>query len=506
MVSKSPAVRAAFGRNSAFLVVPQVPYQGVIRSVKKQFFIALTPSIRDSPSPVAPQTDSEKRSFQFYQSRTLELATEFFDSEFWGERILQLYNEEPAIKHGLLALSSMHENYERSAEDDDGSLYNSALSHYIKAISHSNTLLSKKDQSWTHLERILISCFLFICYENLTGNHRVAVMHLKNGQKILENNPLMKVENRIGLGYTQQSHNMVVIMANFSLVDFQAMAFSDENTPYDYQTSSSIIPSIEKYFKSMTTARVYMMDIMRSLLQLIDIYHRQDLDPVSFQAHHTYLGLAISDWLPAFQRLEKEMMEKDHKKVRTSMAIKMLKVHHVCARIMYDCCFGASEMAWDAHIEQFREIVDIISTTPPFDRDTYPSSTTDAAVPPTQTNLTPVPRIHPTKILWVVATRCREPTLRRRALSMMLLDHRRELAWDSLVAAKFAEVIIKEEEGLQGDLNLQVVESDITAPWEICEARRVKHVLRKMMKKEGKAEAVLCLGDNIRKGPITVYI
>jgi hypothetical protein len=49
---------------------------------------------------------------------------------------LQLSYDEPAIKHGILALNTMHENLE------SGTPGTAALFQYIRVVCHSNRLLT----------------------------------------------------------------------------------------------------------------------------------------------------------------------------------------------------------------------------------------------------------------------------------------------------------------------------------------------------------------------------
>lgn len=111
--------------------------------------------------------DAERRSFQYFRTRTSTQLSGYFVSDFWERLVPLAIHHEPAIKHAVIALASLHERYEncddsilRSNQDVIGGGY--ALQQYIKAIHEvAKPSGSIKPKNGT----VLVACILFACFE-----------------------------------------------------------------------------------------------------------------------------------------------------------------------------------------------------------------------------------------------------------------------------------------------------------------------------------------------------
>lgn len=230
---------AASFRNSSFLVVPQTVSTS---SIPKTLGL----SIESDPT--------EARSFQYFQLRTLPSWTEFFKSDLWSQKVLQLSHSEPAIKHGVLALSTMHERYENTTPIFSTDIKDSAFVQYMLAVKHSNALLKARQEGKASLEVVLIACIIFTCYENLAGNYKAADMHLQNGLRILhqhkeEMKPLPNALSRI-------------VANTLYRFDLQAMTFS-----YNYElTMVPEFPQISSTYRNNEEARDDLVGILRCMM------------------------------------------------------------------------------------------------------------------------------------------------------------------------------------------------------------------------------------------------
>lgn len=57
-------------------------------------------------------TYEERRCFEFFLTRTASQLSGFWDSDFWNCLILRATHHQPAIRHAVLALGSLHERFE----------------------------------------------------------------------------------------------------------------------------------------------------------------------------------------------------------------------------------------------------------------------------------------------------------------------------------------------------------------------------------------------------------
>lgn len=136
-------------------------------------------------------TREELRSLDFFRSRTAPILSGYFDSNFWNRLLLQVCHSEPTIRGAVMAVSSIHKQYEAVdalALEHDGlnqladANHRFALQQYNAAISSLTSRLSRKQLS---VEVLLMTCVFFICLEFLRGNEDAAIAHLQSGARIL---------------------------------------------------------------------------------------------------------------------------------------------------------------------------------------------------------------------------------------------------------------------------------------------------------------------------------
>jgi hypothetical protein len=93
--------------------------------------------------------DGERRAFVFFRTRTLRRILGERDSEFWSTSFLQLGSAEPAVKHAIVALASLHESLEpvdhfvlarRRGRSAGNNAHVLALEHYNRAIAEIGNL------------------------------------------------------------------------------------------------------------------------------------------------------------------------------------------------------------------------------------------------------------------------------------------------------------------------------------------------------------------------------
>lgn len=110
----------------------------------------------------------ERRSFHFFRNRTAPQLAGYFASEFWDYLVPLSTHYQPAIRHAVVALASLHERF----EDNDSSILSSnddiahggfALQQYNRAISCLiKPLTAGGNQA---LDVCLVACILFACFE-----------------------------------------------------------------------------------------------------------------------------------------------------------------------------------------------------------------------------------------------------------------------------------------------------------------------------------------------------
>ncbi|KAF2843634.1 hypothetical protein M501DRAFT_985734 [Patellaria atrata CBS 101060] len=410
----------------------------------------------------------ELRSLDFFRTRTMPSATEFFHSELWSQWVLQLCHSEPAIKHGILAISALHERYER-----EPSLYSPcdekdfAFVQYAQAVQHSNQLMMSPESGPSHLSKILIACVLFICYENLAGNYAVAKMHLKNGQRILLNH-LQSRKTK-----DQEQDPLGIFCLILGRLDFQAMTFSDDQSPYEYTElsrplypSTAAPPPIPERFEDLQSARDVLVSNLRWIMwtaaaqeKVLENNAQIDLEAVlgtgasdlsRLLALQKQCERNLDDWSSRFSmfmdlhsRTSSRTLVEASSSSSSSLPAQpsifnphgatILRMLALTGHTIVRGTLNGTERDWDAQIPTFCQIIDLASTLPRPQFGTALTFDTGPIIP-----------------LFLTTIKCRDPQLRRQAIRLLRNSGRREGVWESLAAARVGENVVRiEEEGVR---------------------------------------------------------
>lgn len=92
----------------------------------------------------------------------------YFPSDFWDRLVPLASFQEPALKHAVIALASLHERFE---EGDESILKSNAdiaeggfaLQQYTRAIRH--LIRPCENNLKPNLDTSLVACVLFACFE-----------------------------------------------------------------------------------------------------------------------------------------------------------------------------------------------------------------------------------------------------------------------------------------------------------------------------------------------------
>ena len=123
------------------------------------------------PNPIlgAQGNNDERRYFDFFLKRTASQLSGFYDSDFWGCLILRATHHQPAIRHAVLALGSLHERFEAGDRSVVNPIWDKteggfALKQYNYAIQQ---LIKYTNEGQKAVDVCLIACILFACFEVL---------------------------------------------------------------------------------------------------------------------------------------------------------------------------------------------------------------------------------------------------------------------------------------------------------------------------------------------------
>lgn len=127
----------------------------------------------------------EQRAIHFFQCRTILQLAWFCDLPFWNRSVLQAAAADSAIRHAVMALSSVHESFAKS-ENSENIASEFASREYGLAIADHLARLQEVERRNDGMESYLTSCVLFICIEMLLGHFQSVASLTKQAVSLLQ--------------------------------------------------------------------------------------------------------------------------------------------------------------------------------------------------------------------------------------------------------------------------------------------------------------------------------
>jgi hypothetical protein len=397
-----------------------------------------------SPSLDIPDDVNERRSFFYFRSRTVPDISGCFESEFWDGLIPQVSQAEPAVRHALLALSSLYEAYEFNGKPHRDlncnlaeRLTRFALHQYTKAVGLLADRLSTDQPSF---QAILISCLIFVWIEFLQHNLDTALRHLQSGLQILKD--------------LQQSSDQPRIDASlprlFTRLHTQARLHGSPTSNFNSSTSEKhlkVLNIVPCAFSSILEARNCLDAELDSIYRFMRRMYKPEFvsatiknhpfpDPLSLEAivHHHLQNLCL--WQTAFQN--SPSVSSQPPDAKHAAGIDLLQIQHASVSIMLKTLLEVSEMVFDQLTSKFERILTLaerlIQNTR--SRGILVLSFDIGVLAP----------------LFLVALKCREPIIRRKAIALLKRAPEREGIWYRDSVVEFAELKFEMEERGRGSL------------------------------------------------------
>lgn len=370
--------------------------------------------------------EEERRYFSLFHSRTAPVFAGYYDASFWDRFILQISQAEPAVHHAVVALASLHETFHCSTEYTPAS-DQYGLRQYNKSLAGLNRYMSTaKGKS---IDIVLICCILFTAFESLRGDYTTAGQHLQSGLKILSSSRQELLSSEF--------HDDIVPV--FVRLRVQAKSIIDTELTLDDPSTTRAV-SVPKRFLRLGEARTtcfrllsLVFDLCQGQVQALEKDHLHCQKQKERRAHYKSL---LDQWQVGFDDfLSQSSTSMDS---RDFSGATLLKIHHVTAALILEASSTILQCNFDRLLPQFQQIVSLAKSL-------IKATEATGVSPRTPLLWVDIGIIAP---LFLVATRCRDPLLRREAVRLISVP-RREGSWDAQAAATMAErVIAIEEEGL----------------------------------------------------------
>ena len=343
---------------------------------------------------------------------------------------------EPAVKHALVALGSLHKLYYR--KDIFGSVdccgepaYVFALQQYNKAIKSLNHSLIDDGGNQRHV--VLFTCVLFLCFEVLRGNESSALVHLENGLQILQQSLEPAAPRALYITNPARGATDEALWRMFTRIDLQASSYMGTRLPLFV-----INPQPRPFFGNISEARSDLDSILGAAYSFNRDSARQYRygSPAAIPSLVTLERQTLLSHLTTWLQNLNVLLNNGASNVpfKDICGAIVLKLEHQVAHILLNTCLLPQEgFPYDAFHTTFEQVVSLAGCL----------QMTTASCPAEQSRFTFEIGVIPP--LFMAASKCRDPVIRRRAVTLMR-NAGREGVWSGPIAARVAERIMEIEE------------------------------------------------------------
>jgi len=432
-----------------------------------------------SPDP-RPDCDlQEMRALEYFRQRAAPELAGPFSEELWSNFMLLVATHESAIKHALVALGTTHEDFVNMGEP---SLERSqfAMRHYQKAI---NQIVKINAPESPHtIDVALASCLLFTCIETLRGHYQSALSHITSGLKILDGE-----RHRENVFHTRCIPRDR-LESLFMHVESQVLEIGDavfETRAFVSQWSRYLMPDS---FQSLGGAMRSLQMINNRMWHAMELLNFHSRDPAEHDEGFNAMIMErdatsslFKQWKINFENMMADVDPLQISEVqKKEPAFLVLKIMQKTLEILLQVDVLDMEMDYDRFLQGFSDIVYWSENYLQLTSTIQGSPLTSANPTPEMTQLSsghqlgdsplfepPLKHAFSSQImpksnsvmpktfsmsigcvpsLYICAARCREPTIRHKALRLLQICNRREGFWDASIAGRLAEQAILMEE------------------------------------------------------------
>jgi hypothetical protein len=374
----------------------------------------------------------ERHCLNFFVNFSAPQMAGFFDSAFWQRMVIQTSYHEPAIRHAITAIGALHECIMQRAFADEkqkAKAMEFALSQCNKAI----TCLTQNEQYSTSngngelgipsSRLALTTCVLFTCFEAMQGRCDSAVNHALQGRRLLQATGRSAVTTMA----PAEDDDIEQMRPLIERLEVQATALLDKGRRPDIDTTTETppLPPIDRIF-SLEHAHNTLHTALNSVMRFMQGFHPTgSAEHIASTMTEKYVRYApwFLQWETAFTAFlssQREFMSN----VDLKRAM-VLKANHLVGTMLASVDQSAGAMAYDAYESEFRAIVDLARevlasfSCPPLPTLSGPNSGT----PYLSFSL------WVTDPLWMAISRCRNPTIRQAAFTLLSRNPRQEGIW-----------------------------------------------------------------------------
>ncbi|KAE9971605.1 hypothetical protein EG327_009792 [Venturia inaequalis] len=380
-------------------------------------------------------SNEERRAIEFFHHKAAPQLSGYFHSRFWSELVLQVANDEPAVRHAMIALSSIYES-DVHAHSESPHVATKRRDFGLESYNRAIRLLIADMGNGKSVRVPLMTCVVFVCVDCLRGDIPIALKHIEGGMKLLEtwrkqhHDPARRDELLRSVDFEIVEKQLCPMFAwlNMATAIFGRPTVSVAFLSADGARATD---TTRPPFRSIHDAISSFLDLIDPAIKLIQANVQSKyvgIEPEAI-AEQTRLGALMDDWNLSFDHL----MQNERTVPMNGYNVMLSTTMSV--RVWLEACLSPDEMIWDNYKSKFEEMVQlaepIVYDSVRFPDEPSKSFSFELGIIPT---------------LQFVAWKCRWPKIRRKALQLLRHAPKRECVYDASYAYALYEKVRELEE------------------------------------------------------------
>ncbi|KXJ94958.1 hypothetical protein Micbo1qcDRAFT_200418 [Microdochium bolleyi] len=393
------------------------------------------------------------------------------DPYFWTNLSLQFSSSVPAVRHSLIAISSLFEQLGGTGPCTPSSLRHNtfALTHYNAAIYELKHTMRDQDQAV-----VLVVCILFICIEFMQTNAKAAIRHCRHGLLLLRS--LGKVQSWVKDSICPNFHRLSLVPLMFDglhVSDVPMLPFDDA--------------VLVRGFWSVTEARTSLDVVLSRILRLIHEaadHHQsltaseQEIRSASLVAKQEAVMQTMGRWHKSYEAFDMDVGQHpqttifkkyrmSHKDMHRALTLTLELRFELC-KVLAATALRDDDDCFDEHDGSLRNMAAMaeamLSSVSAESREIQATQPYHFLFETGQ----PLP-------MFFVAVKCRDFGVRRRALTcLQWLSVQREGLWHTASAVAVAKKVVEREHGVVLDGQFEVWGEEPLHPGQAPESTRIR--------------------------------
>ena len=404
-----------------------------------------------SPTFAFQGTHQERRAFELFRTRIAFQISGNLDGWFWNTLLLQATHHEAAVRHAVLALSALCEHHE-TGDLSSSEMTQCASRQAPLALQQYNAAIVALTNAASHHELTvdvcLMTCMLFASFEVIGGHHGSAMAHITSGVRIIEE---IQSDPK---GSKPSAHFKIPTDPYVDLDSFQVI-FNRLNAqaaqikgcpPMQIRLDNPSVhakgfcPDLPIAFRSIEEAR---NSLEYHSTQCMHLFASLGWHPTAEQLAipRAYVNV-FTTWQGALQAfLDNAGDSLSTTGKQTARVLQLNRMFHVSNALAATSGEPLNDMYWDLQLEYFRQILLLA-------REVVEQSEDDLARDSRNSHRFDV-GLNIVAPLCSTALTCRDPALRREAVSLLERSHNQQGLWDANITVRVCKRVIEmEEKGL----------------------------------------------------------